>query len=136
MSHSIRTEIDICCGHRLHLHKGKCNRLHGHNYRVEVWIEGQPADSGMIIDFGIIKPKIKEVLAVYDHRMILWEKDPKFSAIEAAAGIDSIVRLEVAPSAENLAKIWYQELVDNVSGAITKVRVWETQDNYAEYSAY
>ncbi len=54
------------CAHLLPGHP-KCGRLHGHTYRVEVVIDGEPRD-GMVIDFGELKAQVRSVLSRYDHR--------------------------------------------------------------------
>lgn len=53
------------CAHFLPGHK-KCGTLHGHTYKVELIIAGK-SDKGMIMDFGDMKRKMKEILATYDH---------------------------------------------------------------------
>ncbi len=56
----------VDCAHHLTGHP-KCGRNHGHTYRIEVVIEGQ-ASGGMLVDFGDLKARTREVLAEYDHR--------------------------------------------------------------------
>src|SRR5215471_9755219 len=56
----------VDCAHFLPNHP-KCGPLHGHTYKVELVVEGQPK-SGMIIDFGDLKQALREALAPYDHR--------------------------------------------------------------------
>jgi 6-pyruvoyltetrahydropterin/6-carboxytetrahydropterin synthase len=56
----------IDCAHLLPGH-GKCGRLHGHTYRVEVVVEGELKD-GMVLDFADLKSRIRSVLSRYDHR--------------------------------------------------------------------
>ena len=53
----------------------KCTRLHGHNYQVEVEIEGELDENNMIIDFSIFKSRIGELLKKYDHKIILPKKN-------------------------------------------------------------
>jgi 6-pyruvoyltetrahydropterin/6-carboxytetrahydropterin synthase len=56
----------IDCAHLLPGH-GKCGRLHGHTYRVEVVVEGEARD-GMVLDFAQLKAQVRSVLGRYDHR--------------------------------------------------------------------
>jgi 6-pyruvoyltetrahydropterin/6-carboxytetrahydropterin synthase len=56
----------IDCAHLLPGHP-KCGRLHGHTYRVEVTVEGEPVN-GMVLDFAELKAQIRAVLDRYDHR--------------------------------------------------------------------
>ena len=49
---------------------GKCGRIHGHTYKIEVIIEGEVRESGMVIDFYDLKKGIKETLQEYDHKLL------------------------------------------------------------------
>lgn len=98
MSFSITRYHDICCGHRVVGHEGKCRHLHGHNYRLyfevratpkvafelkEPWMAEAPLrpgrldDLGRVVDFSVIKSTICEWLEEnWDHRFVIWQKDP------------------------------------------------------------
>ena len=94
---------DISCGHRVVDHEGKCQFLHGHNYRMHFHCEADALDHlGRIIDFGVIKSTLCQWLEDnWDHRMLLWEQDPLRPAL---AEIDSsIVTVPFNPTAENIA---------------------------------
>ena len=56
----------IDCAHLLPGH-GKCGRLHGHTYRIQVVVEGDTTN-GMVLDFAELKSQVRSVLARYDHR--------------------------------------------------------------------
>src|SRR4026207_1624324 len=56
----------IDCAHLLEGH-AKCGRLHGHTYRIEMTVEGEPG-GGMLLAFAELKQQLREVLARYDHR--------------------------------------------------------------------
>jgi len=49
----------------------KCSRLHGHSYIVRIRLEGEPDESGMVMDFVILKRKLKEMIAEMDHKVLL-----------------------------------------------------------------
>jgi 6-pyruvoyltetrahydropterin/6-carboxytetrahydropterin synthase len=91
-----------------------CSRLHGHNYRFEVILEGEcDPNKAWIYDFGELSKTVRErVLTILDHRHL-----------------NDIVGLE-HPTAENLA-YW---ILDQIHGGLPKVtvRVWETDNCYAE----
>ncbi|MFW9851521.1 MAG: 6-pyruvoyl tetrahydropterin synthase family protein [Candidatus Thorarchaeota archaeon] len=63
-------KLTIASAHMLTRHD-KCARLHGHNYQIEVEIEGELDESNMIIDFGVFKSKVGEKLAKFDHKILL-----------------------------------------------------------------
>ena len=107
--------------HRLRGYQGDCERLHGHNYRVEVAVESPQLDSaGIIMDFRDLKQILKKVLADLDHQY-LNDLDP-FTQIN--------------PSAENIAK----HIDHAVSGAmktpvsLKEVTVWENDSCCVTYS--
>ena len=49
---------------------GKCGRVHGHTYKIEVVVEGEVRENGMVIDFYDLKKGIKETLQEYDHTSV------------------------------------------------------------------
>lgn len=103
---------DFCAGHRVVGHESKCKNLHGHNYRVHFTIaSNDELDSvGRVIDFSVIKSTLCQWLEDnWDHKMLLWEKDPIIFA--NYEGKISIVRLPFNPTAENMA----QYLVLNIA---------------------
>jgi 6-pyruvoyltetrahydropterin/6-carboxytetrahydropterin synthase len=128
---------DISCGHRVVGQGGKCEHLHGHNYRVTFFCEADTLDSvGRVVDFGVIKTTLCEYLEQHwDHRFIVWDRDPLAKAIEAAdpAGI---VMAPFNPTAENMALFLLQvvgPLALRESGVtLTKVVVEETRKCSAE----
>jgi len=62
----IETKFDA--GHHLPNYEGKCNRPHGHTWAVRVEVKGYVnAKTGMVIDFGLLKKKLNEVLDKFDH---------------------------------------------------------------------
>lgn len=105
--------VTISCSHQLSLpYESACNRLHGHDYKVEVWIDGVMDENGMVADFSLIK----EVVARYDHRHLNDFFTP--------------------PTAENFAIRLLSDLKGRFPEARhVKVRVWETPTGYAEVEA-
>ncbi|MEN9361485.1 MAG: hypothetical protein RL095_3020 [Verrucomicrobiota bacterium] len=93
---------DICAGHRVCGHEGKCRHLHGHNYRIHFICEGDLDPLGRVIDFSVIKEHLCDWLEEeWDHRFLLWEEDPLLPALREIE--PSLVALPFNPSAENLA---------------------------------
>ena len=99
----------IDCAHFLPGHP-KCGPLHGHTYKVEIAIEGQP-EGGMIFDFADLKQVIREVLAHYDHRS--WNDFLEY------------------PSVENICELLSGKLKDRLSFPFT-LRVREGHNKWAE----
>ncbi|PIQ09060.1 MAG: 6-pyruvoyl tetrahydropterin synthase [Ignavibacteriales bacterium CG18_big_fil_WC_8_21_14_2_50_31_20] len=121
--------------HRLQCHKGKCFNLHGHSYKMEVEFEGSvDSNTGMVLDYFVVKDIVAPLVKKLDHSVIIWEKDKilieKISALNSA---HVIVPFE--STAENLVgyfleKISKSNLPKNIIKV--KVRVCETENTYAE----
>jgi 6-pyruvoyltetrahydropterin/6-carboxytetrahydropterin synthase len=103
--------------HFLPLHGGKCRGLHGHNYRLEVEVAGSEvqqtgAEAGMITDFsGLKNYMLHQVLTPLDHTLLNRHMDN--------------------PTAENVA-LWIWQRLDPLVARLSRVRLWETDDCYAE----
>src|SRR5579864_564 len=105
---------DICAGHRVVGHEGKCRNLHGHNYRITFTVAATRGGNsglmdgldnvGRVLDFSVINTKLCQWLEEnWDHRMILWDRDPLLSAGPGLCVIDpSIVVVPFNPTAENI----------------------------------
>jgi 6-pyruvoyltetrahydropterin/6-carboxytetrahydropterin synthase len=110
-------------GHALRGYKGKCENVHGHNYRVRVVLEGPELDSiGLLYDFTHLKKVIREVVGGVDHRFL--NDQAPFDIIN--------------PSAENLAKYFYDETSRQLNAVpngarITSITIWETDTTSATY---
>jgi 6-pyruvoyltetrahydropterin/6-carboxytetrahydropterin synthase len=118
----VTIEETFAAGHALRKYRGKCENVHGHNYRAQVTLRGAELDAmGLLVDFVELKRVVHAVLDRMDHQ---WLNDfPPFDALN--------------PSAENMAKYIY----DEVSAALTakegvrvaSVRLWETDTASAAY---
>ena len=65
--------FSFCAAHQLPHHEGQCKRFHGHNYKLEVQVEGDlelgpEKETGMVLDFGVLTKIVEGVIADYDHR--------------------------------------------------------------------
>ncbi len=107
---AIRTH-EICAAHRLFGHQGSCGRIHGHNYVLEVEVErcsgGTDETTGMVMDFSEIRERLCSWLdRNWDHRLLLWDRDPLASLAglieEHAPG--SVLAVPFNPTAENMAR--------------------------------
>lgn len=115
----VRVEDNFAAAHYLVNYHGKCENLHGHNYRVRVFAEGKELDEGgMLLDFGILKKTLKMVLDRIDHSLL--NENENFS--------------EKEPSAELIAFHIYKSLKAALPDApICRVEVFETEKNMAAY---
>lgn len=144
----ITKEIEIDMGHRVCNHKSKCRNLHGHRYKIEVGVDDKvvatkgSSDEGMVIDFGDLKQIMMDYIDTnFDHGFVLYEKDPEIIILDAFQELKDrgmkIIFVDFIPTAENLAKYWYQLMeipLRNKRIKIHHVRVWETPTSTATYS--
>jgi 6-pyruvoyltetrahydropterin/6-carboxytetrahydropterin synthase len=118
----VTVEQTFAAGHALRNYKGKCENVHGHNYRVRVTIAGEQLDEiGLLVDFVDVKRLMGGAIEYLDHRFI--NDLPPFD--------------ELNPSAENIAKYFYDRLSAGMKTdapvRIAEVRVWETDTSSAVY---
>lgn len=134
MSTRIYKETHFDASHRLMHYEGKCSRLHGHRWEVEVWMEGTiDATSKILLDYNIIK----QVVEVYDHQVILNKDDPM---VKALSPFQLPVLTDGDPTSELLAEDIRERLnrfcvEAGVDARVTKIRVWESDGCYAEVDA-
>jgi 6-pyruvoyltetrahydropterin/6-carboxytetrahydropterin synthase len=107
-------EFYFAAAHRLPRYEGPCFRMHGHNYKFFVGLEGEvDPHTGMIADFGEVKRQVNElVLARVDHRTLNDELEN--------------------PTAENIARWIFETLAPHLSG-LTEVRLYEIPDCCVTY---
>jgi 6-pyruvoyltetrahydropterin/6-carboxytetrahydropterin synthase len=115
----ICVEHTFAAGHALRNYHGKCENVHGHNYRVQVAIEGPDVDeNGLLFDFADLKKRLRTTADYLDHQFI---NDLK--------PFD-----EINPSAENIAKFICEDIQKTLdTAAISYVKVWETPTSFAIY---
>ena len=87
----------------------KCKKLHGHNYRIEITVQGTLDARGFVMDFADIDLTVMPLLSIVDHRLL-----------NEVPGLEN-------PTAEIIAA-WFLARIDNC----TKVRVYENDDSWAE----
>ena len=122
--YEVTVEDTFSSGHFLRNYKGKCEKPHGHNYKVRVTLRGRTLDhAGLLLDFKDLKEVLRPVVNYLDHQMIN-ELEP-FTTVN--------------PSAENIARFFYEETNQQVSEMTQgRVRVkdctiWETDTTSATY---
>jgi len=109
--------------HFLRNYRGKCERLHGHRYVVEIALASNELnEAGIAFDFVDVKRTLRELADHLDHNNL--NDLPPFDVLE--------------PSAENQAKYFYDEmrrlLPSPMSDAVVYARVWETPTQWAQYT--
>lgn len=121
--YEVSVEETFAAAHNLRNYKGKCEDLHGHNYKIRVVLAGQELDStGLLYDFVNLKHVIRTIIASLDHKYL--NELPPFDTIN--------------PSAENLARHIYDQASRQLPAAsngagIASITVWETETTAATY---
>jgi 6-pyruvoyltetrahydropterin/6-carboxytetrahydropterin synthase len=118
----VMIERNFSSAHQLRGYRGKCENLHGHNYRIEIYARGRELDkTGLLVDFVELKAAADEVVNYLDHRNI--NELPPFDE-------------ELNPSAENLARFILERVASRVGDErvqVFKVRCFETPTSVATY---
>jgi len=131
MTVAIYKEVQIDASHRLLHYQGKCANLHGHRWKVEVWMRGEPdPKTAILLDYNIIK----QAIGKYDHQIILNREDPMTECIEK---FQHVLTTPGDPTSELLARIFKEDLekickAQGIDARVTKIRVWESPNCYAE----
>mgnify|MGYP006395967153 FL=1 len=119
-------------GHTLHDYVGKCANLHGHNYQLSVIVESDTLnDQGMVMDFGDMKDIVKPIIdKQYDHRFLVYQCDPRADTLKLLDPTVKIVQFN--PTAEWLVLDIEERLLKAGLQRIAGLRLWETEESYAE----
>jgi len=123
--------IRISSGHRILHHDGKCSRPHGHNYLISVEITGTLTEEGWIVDKGDVTDVINE----WDHMFLVEKGDPLVDAFEMSGDADSLVVLDHPPTAEVMAVLLEERMLESFSETVSdvSVSVRETGELCASY---
>jgi 6-pyruvoyltetrahydropterin/6-carboxytetrahydropterin synthase len=119
--YSVRVEADFAAAHFLSHYHGKCENLHGHNYRVNLWISGKDLDEGgMLVDFGAVKKILRGICSSLDH-----------------SNLNDLPVFKNDPSAERIAEYIYNEAAKKLrvpaAVLLRAVEVYETPTSVARY---
>jgi 6-pyruvoyltetrahydropterin/6-carboxytetrahydropterin synthase len=119
--YELKVVSHFAAAHQLSMVAEKCENLHGHNWKVEVYVAGERLNNaGVVMDFGEIKRHLSEIISGLDHTYLN----------------DLVFLQEGNPSSENIARhiaIAMQEKITDPSVRISRVTTWESEDASATY---
>lgn len=121
----VKVRTHFSAAHKILEHPGKCQRLHGHNWNVDVTLKSPELDRiGMAVDFSHVKDALKEVLTPLDHTYL--NELPYFST------------LETNPTAERICKFIFESMASRIRNLaphceVSRVDVYETDTCSASY---
>ena len=119
----VAVEQVFASAHALRNYKGRCENVHGHNWKVRVVIAGERLDqTGLLVDFIDVKNLMGEIIERIDHQFL--NEIPPFDVVN--------------PSAENIAEYFWQKMSEGLAGTpvpvkVTEVKIWETDIQSATY---
>jgi 6-pyruvoyltetrahydropterin/6-carboxytetrahydropterin synthase len=119
--YTIRVESGFAAAHFLRDYKGKCEKLHGHNYKVRVYVKGKRLnEGGMLFDFSEMKRGLGELVQKLDHGLL-----------------NDIPEFQDNPSAERIAKYLFNAILSSSilpeSARLDAVEVFESDTSMARY---
>jgi 6-pyruvoyltetrahydropterin/6-carboxytetrahydropterin synthase len=119
--YEVKIITDFSAAHNLRNFRGKCENLHGHNWKVEVVMRGERLDGGgVLIDFRAVKEATREILKELDHHYL---NDLPFFC-------------EHNPSSENIARYLFERLAQRLNDdnrRLYRVSAWESADACATF---
>ena len=120
--YELKIVSQLAAAHQLRDFEGQCENLHGHNWKVEVYVTGNDLqENGILIDFKWIKKATESVLQNLDHKFL--------NELESFR--------EANPSSENIARYIYDSLsrdLNNQKVTVSKVTAWESDSACATYT--
>ncbi|OQX22938.1 MAG: 6-carboxytetrahydropterin synthase QueD [Desulfobacteraceae bacterium IS3] len=118
----LKVVTHFAAAHQLKMVAEKCENLHGHNWKIEVFVLGEKLNkAGVLMDFGELKVHVKEIIERMDHKFL--------NELEAFND-------ENPPSSENVAYYIARELQKKINGnavRVSRVTVWESENACATY---
>ena len=111
----------FAAAHQLKMVGSKCENMHGHNWKIEVYVTGDKLNAaGVLVDFGEIKAHLADIIKKLDHTFL--------NELEYIP--------DGKPSSENIAYLIATELqskINNSSARVSRVTAWESDDACATY---
>ena len=119
--YELKVVTRFAAAHQLTMVGTKCENMHGHNWKIEVYVIGESLDkAGVLVDFGVIKKYVADIMTMFDHKYLN----------ELAFFEDN------QPSSENIAYLIATELqqrIDDSAVNVSRVTAWESDDAGATY---
>ncbi|HYF62621.1 MAG TPA: 6-carboxytetrahydropterin synthase [Herpetosiphonaceae bacterium] len=139
-----KDELGFAAAHFITM-RGKCERLHGHNYRVSVEVAGRLGEDGYVVDFGVLKKHAREIARSLDHRVLLAAENAQLAFSEADGHLqvqygfkryvfplDEVIMLPIANTTAELLATWFcGQLSDRLRAegvdTVASVGVWVSE---------
>ena len=138
----ITKQFSFEMAHALCNYDGLCRNIHGHSYKMDITLAGQPLHdesspkNGMVMDFGDLKRLVnEEIISLLDHALVLSHQTDEKLIEVLKQNFEKIVVVEFQPTTENLLNFIAGKLKAKLpnSVSLTCVRLRETDTSYAEW---
>ena len=138
----ITKQFSFEMAHALRNYDGLCRNIHGHSYKMDITLAGQPLrdenspKNGMVMDFGDLKRLVnEEVISLLDHALVLNSKTDAQLVEVLKQNYEKIVTVDFQPTTENLLEFIAAKIQSRLPETVnlTCVRLRETDTSYAEW---
>ena len=140
----ITKQFSFEMAHALRNYDGLCRNIHGHSYKMDITLAGQPLHdesspkNGMVMDFGDLKRLVnEEVISLLDHALVLNAKTDAQLVEVLKQNYEKIVIVDFQPTTENLLNFIAEKIQSRLPNnlKLNCVRLRETDTSYAEWEA-
>lgn len=119
--YELKVITDFSAAHQLREFEGACEDLHGHNWKVEIYVTSENlTEAGIVVDFRVLKKHVKTVMKGLDHKFL--------NDLEAFK--------DENPSSENIARYVAEQLsllLEDPGIKVSHVAAWESETACATY---
>ncbi|MCR4878375.1 MAG: 6-carboxytetrahydropterin synthase QueD [Bacteroidales bacterium] len=138
----ITKQFSFEMAHALRNYDGLCRNIHGHSYKMDITLAGQPLHdesspkNGMVMDFGDLKRLVnEEIISLLDHALVLNAKTDAQLVEALKQNYEKIVIVDFQPTTENLLNFIADKLKAKLSERVklTRIRLRETDTSYADW---
>ena len=140
----ITKQFSFEMAHALRNYDGLCRNIHGHSYKMDITLAGQPLHdesspkNGMVMDFGDLKRLVnEEIISLLDHALVLNAKTDAQLVDVLKQNYEKIVIVDFQPTTENLLNFIAEKIQSRLPNnlKLNCVRLRETDTSYAEWEA-
>jgi len=134
----IKTGHSFDSAHFLSGYTGKCANIHGHRWKVEVYVKSEELSTegpcrGMVVDFTALKKDVRNLIDYYDHALIIEEQSLRTKTMECLKEEGfRIIEVKFRPTAENFSRLFYNSICQ-MGYQVSCVQVFETPENCSTY---
>ena len=138
----ITKQFSFEMAHALRNYDGLCRNIHGHSYKMDITLAGQPLQddsspkNGMVMDFGDLKKLVnEEIISLLDHALVLNAKTDAQLVDVLKHNYEKIVTVDFQPTPENLLEFIAAKIQSRLPNDVklSCVRLRETDTSYAEW---